>query len=160
MKDEKVWRKISKCTDGREVKSLSKEIRGMDWKKWNEVRESVMREAVRLLTSQDAILAELLKETHPLVMGHANPHENYWGIGLGLSNPLAKKKESWRGANISGKSWMERREVLMKGVRRLRDKGQKNEVGSLEEERVEDEGEGQEELSVEKICFVEKLKSE
>ena len=53
MEDEVMWEKISRCKDGREAKILSKKIKGKDWRKWDAVKEGVMKEAVRLLTEQN-----------------------------------------------------------------------------------------------------------
>ena len=45
-------------------------------------------------------------------IAEASPFDSYWGIGMGIDNPLALDKHNWQGKNVMGHILMEVRELL------------------------------------------------
>ena len=44
----------------------------------------------------------------------ASPRDRRWGIGLGMDNPKALSRDTWRGANWLGQALTEVRDEIMK----------------------------------------------
>lgn len=51
---------------------------------------------------QNPHLEKALIDTFPRILAEATPRGPLWGIGLGLSDPLIKKRNTWRGDNWLG----------------------------------------------------------
>ena len=99
-------------TDPKKIKDLGRGIRGFDSKKWDLCKEKIIYDgnvakffqnkglALRLLTTEDAILAE------------ASRYDMIYGIGYFETDPEAKIPEKWKGQNLLGKTLMKIRDEL------------------------------------------------
>lgn len=86
--------------DAREAKGLSKKITIR--KNWNNIKENVMREALKMKFPVGGPLSQLLIETAPAELCEWAPWDEYWGMGA-----------EGKGQNRLGILLMERRERLL-----------------------------------------------
>ena len=94
------------------AKALGKKVQNFQAKQWNNVRNGKMKDALRAKFDQNEELKLFLKQTEETVLAEANPHDNYWGIGLSLEDKDTWDPDMWKGRNELGKLLMEVRNTL------------------------------------------------
>ncbi len=90
------------------IKSMGKEIVNLD----PDTKLENMKKGMTLKYSQNEDLLQKLKDTEGTELAEANPHDDYWGIGLGIHDAKAFEKVNWNGQNMTGKILMEVRQEL------------------------------------------------
>ena len=63
----------------------------------------IMTEIVKAKIDQHSSLKTLLLETGDKKIGICSPRDNFWGIGLSISDEAAKDHSNWKGENKLGK---------------------------------------------------------
>ncbi len=91
-----------------EIKSMGKSITNIE----NDTRMENMKKGMLLKYSQHQDLLQKLGDTEGTTLAEANPHDKFWGIGLGISDDNAFDPSKWNGDNITGKLAMEVRREL------------------------------------------------
>ena len=104
--------KILKTTSAKSVKSYGKKVKGFDEEKWNEVRDQIMRTAVKAKLTQHPDILKLLRETGTRPIAEADPRSKYWGIGTSSETSKANDPARWPGKNKLGAILMELRSEL------------------------------------------------
>ena len=106
-------RDIRNAQSGRECKAITKRLTELDRQRWNECAPEVLSNAVRAKFTQNQRLRDLLIDTGENILGEANPHCSYWGIGKSMKKREAFDHKSWpEGSNVMGQILMDLREQL------------------------------------------------
>ena len=71
-----------------------------------------MQVAVSAKFEQNRELAEFLKGTGSSTLVEANPYDNYWAVGLSLTDVDLWDSSKWKGANKLGKILQDLRESM------------------------------------------------
>ena len=103
---------IRQTDDPVTVKNLGKTIKNFKPEVWKGVREQYMQVGISAKFEQNLQLAQYLKETGDSTLVEANPFDNYWGVGLSMSNEDVWIKTNWKGANKLGQMLEELRESI------------------------------------------------
>jgi len=110
--DAEIEKKIMKTTSSKSVKTYGDKVKDFKEDEWNEVRDQVMRTALRAKFLQHPELKAKLLETKTRPIGEANPREKYWSIGTGADTSKAKVPSKWPGKNRLGELLVELRTEL------------------------------------------------
>lgn len=109
-KDKDAMEKILQTKDPIQQKKVN--IKGFKQEEWQKKSEKVMEEIIRVKCEQNSVFRDILcKKTGKKTLIEANPHDPFWGIGLGLRHPNLQDSGKW-GLNIFGKVLMRAREAL------------------------------------------------
>ena len=93
-------------SDSAIIKQLGSSISG-DISSWGDIAPTIMEDAIRRKFSQNLDLANRMKEdledgsTRSRI--ECNKYDQYWGIGLAITDPDAKSPDKWQGENMLGK---------------------------------------------------------
>ena len=88
------------------IKAISKGIANYDEERWRAYHaEKVMERAIWMKFQQNPQLARHLIATNQVLV-EANPHHNFFGIGLEMYDPKVLEPSQWRGANVQGQILM------------------------------------------------------
>lgn len=98
------------------------EEKGIDRSRWTTDVIRLLYEIHTEKFSNYPALALQLIETGNAHLGASEPGDALLGIGLAIDNPLAKRKLSWTGQNMIGKSIMDIREMIQKQQEALKKK--------------------------------------
>jgi ribA/ribD-fused uncharacterized protein len=107
-------KKIMNSLNPQEQKKLGRQVEGFDNSIWKGCAYEIVMEGNIAKFSQNNDLKDTLLSTSGKTLVEANPHDQLWGIGLGMNHPKAKKRSSWKGANWLGIILTEIREELLK----------------------------------------------
>ena len=88
--------------DPREVKRLGREVVGFREEIWNPMSWLIVREASIAKFTQNKELFAALTATKGTTLVECSPTDKIWGIGRGIKDPLALKRETWNGQNRLG----------------------------------------------------------
>jgi ribA/ribD-fused uncharacterized protein len=86
-------------------------IVGFNTRDWSQVSSSIMKECLSPKAKTNPEWAQLLLNTGKKTLCEASPHDNYWGLGLGLNDTNLLKRDRW-GKNKLGTLLMELRDSL------------------------------------------------
>ena len=103
-------KRILDCDDPFKIKRLGRRVSSFNHSIWRKVCKSIMRRGVYLKFSNKR-LASILLRTKGLI-AEANPYDNFYGIGLCISDPRALNPHKWRGQNVMGKILISIRNTL------------------------------------------------
>ena len=112
--DVNIARQILAQTKPGKQKALGRKVKGFDEFEWSKVRYGYMLDACRAKFEQNRDLCRVLLSTYPLTLVEASEFDDVWGIKLGMDDPLAWDKSTWRGLNLLGQVLMEVREEILK----------------------------------------------
>jgi ribA/ribD-fused uncharacterized protein len=99
-----------------EAKAIGRSVRNYDDGEWARARsEAVVRGNVAKF-EQNEELGRFLRATGERILVEASPRDRIWGIGLGASNPDARRPSRWRGLNLLGFALTEARARLFPGA--------------------------------------------
>ena len=112
MGDGEIARQILDNPDPSVAKKLGQCVSPWDEARWISERCRIMYEACHAKFSSHPELAALLLATGDLGIAEASPLDKIWGIGMGVTNPLAENPLRWKGQNLLGKVLMKVREDL------------------------------------------------
>lgn len=104
--------KILNSEQPKVMKRLGRQVKGFQEELWVSEREEIVKKALRAKFTQHADLRQQLKSTQGTTLVEASPFDRIWGIGLNEKNPLALKRETWRGKNLLGQLLTEVRAEL------------------------------------------------
>lgn len=96
----------------RKIKSLGREVKGFDGKKWDGVKFEVVVRGNMAKFSQNQELLAFLLGTGDAMLVEASPEDCIWGIGLKESDRDILDPDKWKGENLLGKALMEVRSKL------------------------------------------------
>ncbi len=82
----------------------------IDDKSWDS--RKTMKQAVRAKFDQNHDLKVYLKKTEPMVLVHANAHDDHWANGLAMNSMDVLNASKFKGQNILGDILMEVRSEL------------------------------------------------
>ena len=99
--NEELVEKIKNSHSADEAQRIAYENRDKRRKDWDEIKESVMEELLRLKLEQNPYVKKKLLETEDYYIVEDSPKDSYWGWG-----------ENREGENHLGKLWMKLREEL------------------------------------------------
>ena len=85
----------------RYIKALSYKIKGFEEREWSSVSKEVMFHGCNMKFGQNENLKTQLKKIPGLLI-EANPKDNFWSCGLGISHPDIAVPEKWPGKNMLG----------------------------------------------------------
>ena len=91
-------------------KRRAKNVAGFNSNTWIENIPDILNTGLEAKFSQNPDLMEKLKNTGTSVIGEASPHDNLFGIGLSIHNPLALDNTKWTGKNLLGVGLMKVRD--------------------------------------------------
>ena len=95
-----------------DAKAVGRRVRGFDPDAWAAARYGLVVEGNLAKFGQHPDLADFLRSTGSAVIVEASPRDRIWGVGLGPSNPDARRPSAWRGLNLLGFALMDVRERL------------------------------------------------
>lgn len=110
--DDVALRQVLAAPNPGAVKAIGRSIEGFDEKVWQERRWDIVVQANLAKFSQNAALAEFLRNTGARVLVEASPVDKIWGIGLAADDPDAENPAGWQGLNLLGFALMEVRSRL------------------------------------------------
>jgi ribA/ribD-fused uncharacterized protein len=74
----------------------------------------IVREGNIAKFSQSQVLYDTLAATKGTTLVECSPTDKIWGIGLGLNDPRATKRETWNGQNRLGEILTQVRNLICK----------------------------------------------
>jgi hypothetical protein len=95
-------------------KATGKAVKGFDREKWEAVARDIVFKGNMAKFSQNPDLKLVLMKTQGSTLVEASPTDRIWGIGVGISDPKAQNRGTWRGTNWLGEVLMRVREELAK----------------------------------------------
>lgn len=104
--------KILVATQPMEIKKLGRSVSNFDEATWALHREEIVVNGNWLKFSNSPLFRTALLGTGNSILAEASPNDRVWGIGLGISDPIAKIPSRWSGLNLLGKALMTVRERL------------------------------------------------
>lgn len=103
---------ILKTDDPYKAKALGKKVKGFNAKLWNQEREHIMLQGLKLKFDQNPRLKAELAATKKKMLVEASPVDRFWGAGLNIHHPSLSDPSAWPGKNVLGKLLMEVRASL------------------------------------------------
>lgn len=118
--DEKIADRIARTRDAATVKSLGRQIKGYDDKRWECVRLGCMTYSCYLKYSQNKPWGEELKATGDRTLVEMSPTDRIWGSGIGMEDVndvltgrgIGHRSLYWPGRNLLGKALMTVRDLI------------------------------------------------
>jgi ribA/ribD-fused uncharacterized protein len=96
----------------RNVKQLGREVSGFREEIWNPMSWLIVRDGSIAKFSQNRDLFDILVATKGTTLVECSPTDKIWGIGRGIKDPLALKRETWNGQNRLGEVLTQVRNVI------------------------------------------------
>ena len=94
------------------AKFLGKQVKNFRLCAWRLVCDEYMRKGLKEKFGQNKHLGEFLLKTGSTSLAEANPHDDYWGVGLSLKDDRIWRKNEWKGRNTLGSLLEETRNSL------------------------------------------------
>lgn len=110
--DKIIYNKILHTIDPKEIKALGRKVKNFNESVWDSEKRDVVYKGTYAKFSQNEDLKKKLIATGDDILVEASPYDTIWGIGLKESDPLARKRETWKGQNLLGDILVEVREKL------------------------------------------------
>lgn len=101
--DDVIAEKILSEPDPRKIKALGKEVMGFDSNVWDENKERLVYDGLKLKFEQNKSCMDALMSTGDKKLVEASPYDQIWGIGLDEFDTRAHHENTWRGQNLLGK---------------------------------------------------------
>lgn len=114
--DESSEKAIMEAKHPRDQKLIGRLIKPFDAVKWNAVARDLVYEGNYAKFTQNEDLKQTLLETEGTLV-EASPYDKIWGIGRGLSDPLALNRKTWNGTNWLGEVLTKLRDDLILGIK-------------------------------------------
>lgn len=109
-------KEIFKTPDPREGKQIAKGIKwgefGRESGHWFLDKEKIMRMGLRAKFTQNLDLKQMLLNTGKGWLVETSPHDEYWGVGLHMDDPLFRRNTDNWGRNRLGTILMEVRDEI------------------------------------------------
>lgn len=107
-----VAQNIKNCTYGVQAKKLGSRVKNFDPKIWDNHRELVMKEALRVKFNSNTRLKKLLELTEDAELVEVSPYDKFWGAGADRNKmiELIKQNKTYPGKNVLGNMLMSLRE--------------------------------------------------
>ena len=93
---------ILKEENPKKQKALGKRIKGFNQQTWHDHAKALCSPGIEAKILQNPSIKDLLVSKGNRKIGEANPHDNFFGIGLHLNEPGVHDAKSWKGKNIMG----------------------------------------------------------
>lgn len=87
----------------KEAKNLGRKVSNFNNEEWENVRESIMMEALRCKFDCNPELKKLLLRHKDQIFVEASPYDKIWGVGLTEYDSRILDEEKWEGLNLLGK---------------------------------------------------------
>lgn len=113
-KDEVQCQNIRHAADAAGAKWYSHRIKGLDEAKWDQRKEGIMKDILRL-KFKDKVMAEELLNTGDKRI-HEAGRDMFWATGVSISHKDALKTDLWKGSSKLGKLLMDIRNELKNNV--------------------------------------------
>ncbi len=110
--DSETAAKVMSTTDPLKQFIYGSSVHGLDLNVWKQQCDDIMFAGLMAKFSQNDAWKKYLLSTGDAELVECNGKDTYWGIGLYMSNPLSKTKETWRGKNRLGQLLMKVRTTL------------------------------------------------
>jgi ribA/ribD-fused uncharacterized protein len=110
--DAETQSKILKTKSTKSVRTYGDKVKEYNEDKWNEVRDNLMKIAIKAKFTQHPELRAKLLETGDKLIAEANPREKYWAIGTSQTTSKATDPTKWPGKNRLGVLLQELRNEL------------------------------------------------
>lgn len=115
--DKKCEEAVMEAKHPRDQKAIGRLVKPFDAGKWDSVARDLVYEGNYAKFTQNDDLKETLLSTQGTTLVEASPYDQIWGIGRGLSDPLALKRETWNGTNWLGEVLTKLRHDLIAGIK-------------------------------------------
>ena len=93
--DQQKLSEIMKEVNPQKQKRLGKQISHFDKQRWRKEAYKLILPGIQAKFKQNKTAQYLLKDTGNRQIAEANPHDQFFGIGMGLDNPDAWLPENW-----------------------------------------------------------------
>lgn len=110
--DDKIFEKILKAENPKEVKDLGRLVKNYNEEMWLERRFEIVVQGNLAKFSQHLDLKQFLLNTSDSVIVEASPVDKIWGIGLATEDKNAERPLLWNGLNLLGFALMDVRKQL------------------------------------------------
>ena len=111
--DDAIAMHILESTAPEQAIELGREVRGFEQSTWAGARYGIVVAANRAkFTARPELGLYLTDRTGQMILVHASPSDQLWGIGLAANDMRARKPTEWRGKNLLGFALMEVRDEL------------------------------------------------
>ena len=111
-KDEETAAKVMSASNPLKQFIYGARVHGFNQDIWRQQCDDIMFTGLMAKFSQNAAWKNFLLSTGDAELVECNGKDFYWAIGLYMSNPLSKTKETWRGKNRLGQLLMKVRATL------------------------------------------------
>jgi len=111
-RDEEALARVLAATTPADAKAAGRAVRNYDDAEWGRARSAAVVRGNVAKFGQHAAMGAFLEATGERLLVEAAPRDTIWGIGMGASNPNARKPAAWRGKNLLGFALMEARAAL------------------------------------------------
>jgi ribA/ribD-fused uncharacterized protein len=111
--DKVAAQKLLSANNPGEAKSIGREVRGFEQKKWEENRFNIVVSGNFAKFNSNPKLKEFLLNTGKRILVEASPVDKIWGIGLAEDNPACENPNLWKGSNLLGFALMEVRDQIL-----------------------------------------------
>ena len=110
--DQEIADKIALEPEPKEQKSLGRQVKGFDNKKWKAEREKIVEDGNwwKFTQPKEGDLSRTLLETGDRLLVEASPYDRVWGVGYDAANATANR-DNW-GENLLGRALMRVRDRL------------------------------------------------
>jgi ribA/ribD-fused uncharacterized protein len=112
--DEATAQAILNASNGYQCKEIGKGVMGFNQQVWDEWSPKIALVGNREKYKQNPGLAQLLIQTHPLVLAEGSWNKR-WGAGFAKDDPRIGNPAQWTGENLGGNTVMVVRTELMNG---------------------------------------------
>ena len=93
---------ILKEQEPKKIKALGRKVKNYDDKKWEALRQDIVRRGNLAKFGQNQRLKQYLLSTGEKVIVEASPYDQIWGIGMSAQSAEAKDPNKWLGTNYLG----------------------------------------------------------
>ena len=111
-KDWDIANKIKQCNSSKEAKALGRLVKNFDSVIWDQNKERIMIEILKIKFSTHDTLKSILLGTGDKILVEASPVDNIWGAGVAADDDLLCFPDKWPGQNLLGFCLMHIRDLL------------------------------------------------
>lgn len=86
----------------KDFKALGRKVRNFDEKVWNQHDIAIVKRGNHAKFTQNMACLKVLLAGEGTTFVEASPYDTIWGIGLAATDPRAKVRSQWKGANKLG----------------------------------------------------------
>jgi len=114
MGDRETFDRIEVSKSPAECNGLGRQVQNFDDSLWNKHLDEVAFEVLRQKFSADDSLRNLLLSTGDVIIAEATRNDRIWGIGIDVGDARVQDQSQWRGRNVLGRGLMRVRELLQR----------------------------------------------